>query len=215
MKRIIIITGHYGSGKTNFTANLAIYLAENNNVTVADLDIVNPYFRLADFGELFKRHNIKLEKPVYANSNLDIPSISFGIEQVASEEGYLIIDVGGDEAGAVALGCYADYFSEFPDSVDMLYVINKYRFLTRTAKESLDLMREIEKASGLKHTGLINNSNLSYETNSETILSSTEFADEVSSFSGLPVIFTTIPYNIQVDVVNPFPIEVYVKKIWD
>ena len=102
MKRITIITGHYGSGKTNLSVNLAVNAAkEGKKVTVVDLDIVNPYFRTADFQQLFNEMGITLLAPDYANSNLDIPALSFDVEQLACQNnGNLIIDVGGDDAGA-------------------------------------------------------------------------------------------------------------------
>nr|MDE5740893.1 P-loop NTPase [Oscillospiraceae bacterium] len=161
MKKINIVTGHYGSGKTNFSANLAVRLAESGEkVTVVDLDIVNPYFRSADFGELFGSKNIGLVAPLYANSNLDIPAISFDLERIATENGYLIIDVGGDDAGAIALGRYQKAFSAFVGDLAMLYVVNCRRFLTSTAEEALSLMYEIESAAGMKHTAIVNNTNL-------------------------------------------------------
>ena len=101
MKKITIITGHYGSGKTNLAVNLAVMsAAEGNKVTVVDLDIVNPYFRTADFKKLFEDNGITLIAPDYANSNLDIPSLQFDLEQIASSDSKLIIDVGGDDSGA-------------------------------------------------------------------------------------------------------------------
>ena len=134
MKKITIITGHYGSGKTNLAVNLAMQAhREGRSVAVADLDIVNPYFRTADFKELFEENNINLIAPDFANSNLDIPSIQFDLEQIAKSEDCLIIDVGGDDAGAVALGRYAEALSyaeaalELNDEVeDRSYMMEEY-----------------------------------------------------------------------------------------
>lgn len=216
MKKINIVTGHYGSGKTNFSANLAVKLTESGErVTVVDLDIVNPYFRSADFGELFGSKKIELVAPMYANSNLDIPAISFDLERIASEKGYLIIDVGGDDAGAIALGRYAKAFGEFPDEVEMLYVVNCRRFLTSTADEALALMYEIEAAAGMKHTAIVNNTNLLYETTAEILESSQKFAEEIAEKAGLPIEYTCVPLGISARVTNPFPVEIYVKKIWE
>lgn len=216
MKKITIITGHYGSGKTNFSANLAFFLADKGEkVTVVDLDIVNPYFRSADFNELFGNNKIELVSPMYANSNLDIPAISFDLERIARDDGYLIIDVGGDDAGAIALGRYADAFKSFADDIDILYVVNKCRFLTRTSDEALELMYEIEAASKCKHTGLVNNTNLSYETISQTLEDSDEYIKELSEKTGLPIVYTSVPYGLDAKVINPFPVNIYVKKIWE
>lgn len=216
MKKINIVTGHYGSGKTNFSANLAVKLAESGErVTVVDLDIVNPYFRSADFGELFGSKKIELVAPMYANSNLDIPAISFDLERIAAESGYLIIDVGGDDAGAIALGRYAKAFEEFSDEVEMLYVVNCRRFLTSTADEALALMYEIEAAAGMKHTAIVNNTNLLYETTAEVLESSQKFAEEIAEKAGLPIEYTCVPMGISAKVTNPFPVEIYVKKVWE
>lgn len=216
MKKINIVTGHYGSGKTNFSANLAVKLAESGErVTVVDLDIVNPYFRSADFGELFGSKKIELVAPMYANSNLDIPAISFDLERIAAESGYLITDVGGDDAGAIALGRYAKAFEEFSDEVEMLYVVNCRRFLTSTADEALALMYEIEAAAGMKHTAIVNNTNLLYETTAEVLESSQKFAEEIAEKAGLPIEYTCVPMGISAKVTNPFPVEIYVKKIWE
>ena len=216
MKKINIVTGHYGSGKTNFSANLAVDLAsKGEKVTVADLDIVNPYFRSADFEELFGSKGITLAAPMYANSNLDIPAISFDLERIASEEGFLVVDVGGDDAGAIALGRYAKAFSEIRQDIDMLYVVNCRRFLTQTAEEALELMYEIEAAAGMKHTAIVNNTNLLYETTAEILEQSEKFAKEISQKSGLPIAYTCVPLGISANVTNQFPVEIYVKKIWE
>ncbi len=216
MKKINIITGHYGSGKTNFSANLALNLAKDGGkVTVVDLDIVNPYFRSADFGELFSGRGIELVAPMYANSNLDIPAISFDLERIATEEGYLVIDVGGDDAGALALGRYAEAFSAFRDKIDMLYVVNCRRFLTRTPQEALKLMYEIEAASNMKHTAIVNNTNLLYETTAEVLEQSESYAEDIAEKAGLPIAYTCVPLGITARVTNPYPVEIYVKKVWE
>lgn len=216
MKKKNIVTGHYGSGKTNFSVNLAVSLADRGErVTVVDLDIVNPYFRSADFGELFAGKNVELVAPMYANSNLDIPAISFDLERIVSEDGYVVIDVGGDDAGAIALGRYAEAFSAYTDKIDMLYVVNCRRFLTRTADEALELMYEIEAAANMKHTAIVNNTNLLYETTAEIMEQSEGFAGEIARKAGLPIAYTCVPLGISAEVTNPFPVEIYVKKIWE
>lgn len=217
MKKITIITGHYGSGKTNLAVNLAMQAhREGKSVAVVDLDIVNPYFRTADFKKLFEENNIKLIAPDFANSNLDIPSIQFDLEQIAHSEDCLIIDVGGDDAGAVALGRYAEALSAYGDGVDMFYVINQRRYLTATPEETISLMYEIENASRMKHTAIVNNTNLGNETTLEIVQSSEEFASEVSVRTGLPVVFTTFPEECAELTDNPdaYPVKIYVKPLW-
>lgn len=220
MKKITIITGHYGSGKTNICVNLALDLSilSHSNVSVIDLDTVNPYFRTADFKNLFHDNNIQLISSVYANSNLDTPAITFGIESVIKDGGYLIIDVGGDDTGAIALGQFAEMLSNYYNDLDMFYVINAYRYMTKTPNEAISLMQEIEVASRLKHTGIINNSNLGNETTIKTIEESKEFADEISKLTKLPIVFTVYPNssrNIVPKNVNTYFMNRYVIPIWE
>lgn len=218
MKKITIITGHYGSGKTNLSVNLAIQAhREGKSVAVVDLDIVNPYFRTADFKNLFEENNIKLIAPDFANSNLDIPSIQFDLEQIAKNEDCLIIDVGGDDAGAVALGRYAEALSAYGNDVDIFYVINQRRYLTATPEETISLMYEIENASRMKHTAIVNNTNLGNETTLEIVEDSEKFASEISVRTGLPVVFTTFPEECAELTDNPdaYPVKIYVKPLWE
>lgn len=218
MKKITIITGHYGSGKTNLAVNLAMQAhREGKSAAVVDLDIVNPYFRTADFKNLFEENNIRLIAPDFANSNLDIPSIQFDLEQIAKSEDCLIIDVGGDDAGAVALGRYAEALSAYGNDVDMFYVINQRRYITATPDQTVSLMYEIENASRMKHTAIVNNTNLGNETTLEIVESSEEFASKVSEKTGLPVVFTTFPEECAELTENPdaYPVKVYVKPVWE
>ena len=218
MKKIIVITGHYGSGKTNLAVNLAVNAAaEGRSVAIVDLDIVNPYFRTTDFRELFAEKGVKLIAPDFANSNLDIPSIQFDVEQLAASEDCLIIDVGGDDAGAVALGRYAESLEKYGDQLEMLYVINQRRYLTHTPDEVITLMYEIEAASRMKHTAIVNNTNLGDETTAAIIEESRSFAEETSKRTGIPVKFTVYPVNCAElsDKPDAFAAEIYVKKPWE
>lgn len=218
MKKITIVTGHYGSGKTTFSVNLAVKAAqEGKSAAIVDLDIVNPYFRTADFKGMFEDMGIKLIAPDFANSNLDIPSIQFDVVQLAMNEDCLIIDVGGDDAGAVALGRYADELAQFSGDIDMLYVINQRRTLTSTPDEVTQLMYEIETAARMKHTAIVNNTNLGNETTLDIVDSSRKFAEETSHKTGLPVIYTVYPKELaeKSAAQDKFPAELYVKPIWE
>lgn len=218
MKRITIITGHYGTGKTNISVNIAVRLAnEGKKVTVVDLDLVNPYFRTADFENNFARLGISLLKPMYANTNLDIPAIGFELEPLLSNVSqHIIIDVGGDDAGATALGRFSEAFSEFSDELDMLFVINQMRLLTKTAGEAAELMREIEKTARLKHTGIVNNTNLGAETTADIVEGSFAFAEETAALTGLPLVCTTCRNDIEINNrTGILPVEIYVKLPWD
>lgn len=216
MKKINIVTGHYGSGKTNFSANLALSLAEKGEkVTVVDLDIVNPYFRTADFTELFGEKGVDLIKPMYANTNLDIPAISFDLERIATDEGYLIIDVGGDDDGALALGRYAKAFEPFSDKIEFFYVINRFRYMDDGVEECSSLLPEIERCSRMKATAIVNNSNLGKETTAETIKEGILFAEKVSEKTGLPIFCTTALPDINLSGENIIQNKLLVKPVWE
>ena len=195
-KKIIVVTGHFGSGKTNFSTALALQLAAaGKKVTVVDFDLVNPYFRTADFKEAFEKRGITLRAPDYANTNVDIPSVQFDLGGLAAEEGHLIIDVGGDEDGAVALGRYSHVLNSYAetDELDMLGVVSFRRYLTRTAEEAERFLRGIERASRMKLTHLVNNTNLGMETTTEMIADSLPLCDALAERMGLPVACVTVP----------------------
>lgn len=215
LKHIIAVTGHYGSGKTNFSVNLALEAAKRGKeVIVIDLDIVNPYFRTADFDDLLTNAGIKLITPAYANSNLDIPVLPASIDaSLSNQDAIVILDVGGDDAGAIALGRYAPRILNM--DYDLLYVINECRYLTRTADEAVELMREIEMASRLKATGIVNNTNLGKETTAETVLQSASFANAVCERAGLPLYCTCIPQEEAEHYPELFPVSRFVKAPWE
>ena len=192
-KRLTLLCGHYGSGKTNVAVNLAFYLKEQyNNVVVADLDIVNPYFRTKDSIDDFKARGIELICSEYANTNVDIPALPANMYRLTADKDITaVIDVGGDDRGAYALGRLVPEI-EAENNFDMLMVINGYRPLTPDAESTVEVMREIETACGLKFTGLVNNSNIGEETTAEDIIKSIGYANEVSQASGLPIVMTSV-----------------------
>ncbi len=193
-KRITIFSGHYGSGKTNIAVMTAVAAREvYPKVAIADIDIVNPYFRTKDSEELLALHDIRLICSPYANSNVDIPALPQDIYAVTDDKTTrFILDVGGDERGALALGRIAPAIREEND-YDMICVINRYRPLTCDVYSTLEVMREIEAAAGLKFTALVNNSNLGVETTADTVRDSYAYADDVARAAGLPLIYTTVP----------------------
>ncbi len=217
LKRIIIITGHYGSGKTNLAANLAIRLkAEGRKVTLVDMDIVNPYFRAADFKELMSANGVKLVTPIFANTNMDIPALSANIDGALSDkESTVVLDVGGDDAGATALGCYAAKIMGY--GYDMLYVVNCFRLLTKKPDEAIEMMKDIEAISRLKTTRIVNNSNLSFETSQEEFEDSIAYANEIAEKSGLPLLYHCVRRELGEKLTKPeniFRIDIYVKPPW-
>ena len=172
-KRITLLCGHYGSGKTNVAVNLAFRAAQSHpNVAIADLDIVNPYFRTKDSREELAAAGIRLICSDYANSNVDIPALPPEMYAITDDTSLkVIVDVGGDDRGALALGRLAPAIKQEND-YDMLMVINRFRPLTRTAEETYEVMCEIEAAGGIPFTGLVNNSNVGEETTAEDVIES-------------------------------------------
>lgn len=213
-KRVILLTGDYGCGKTNLAVNLAILLAEKGKVSVVDMDTVNPYFRTADFGETLTKRGINVVFPQYANTNLDIPVLNFDLESVISESDFTIIDIGGSDAGAYPAGRYESLLKSLGERLEMLYVFNMYRLCERSADEIVKTLREIESACRLKCTGLVNNSNLGAETTRETVAASGEFAEEVSEKTGLPIRFTCVTENEKPDETH-LPIKRLVTLPWE
>ncbi len=187
-KRLTLFAGHYGSGKTNIAVNYALHLAsEGKRVCIADLDIVNPYFRTKDSESELRAAGIRLISPQYANTNVDLPALpaeSYSLVQDTSAYG--IMDIGGDDRGAYALGRYAEAIKA-EDNYRMALVVNIFRPLTSTVRDTVEIMREIEGASGLKFTCIVNNSNLGPETTAETVLSSLPRIEEIARATGLPV----------------------------
>lgn len=192
-KRLTLFAGHYGSGKTNIAVNYALHLAkEGKPVCIADLDIVNPYFRTADSRQELESAGVELISPRFANSNVDLPALpAQAYKLVQDKRCYGIMDIGGDDRGAYALGRYVPYMKQ-EENYRMVYVANCYRPLTRTAAEALEVMQEIEEACGLAFTDIVNNSNLASETDVQAVLNSRDYIQELSERSGLPVFMTTV-----------------------
>lgn len=205
-KRLTLLCGHYGSGKTNVAVNMAFDLkAQYENVAVADLDIVNPYFRTKDSLEDFREKNIRLICSEYANSNVDIPALPQDMYAITDDRTLkVILDIGGDDRGALALGRIAPQINEEND-FEMLMVINKFRPLTPDADSTIEVMREVEAAGGIKFTGLINNSNLGEETTAEDVTGSVEYAESVAEKSGLPVVMTTVKQDLFDELIGKIP----------
>ena len=192
-KRLTLFAGHYGSGKTNIAVNYALHLAsEDKAVCIADLDIVNPYFRTKDSEAELKEKGIRLIASEYAGTNVDIPALPQDMYSLTDDKNvYAVIDVGGDDRGALALGRIMPSIKEEND-YEIFLVINKYRPLTPDVESTLEVMAEIETAGNFKFTGIINNSNLGVLTTAEDVLNSAEYAESVAKAIGLPLVYTSV-----------------------
>ena len=191
-KRLTLFAGHYGSGKTNIAVNYALHLAkEGKRVYIADLDIVNPYFRTKDSAAVLEAAGVHLVSPHFANSNVDLPALPAEAYRLVTDKNiHGIMDIGGDDRGAYALGRYVPSIKE-EGNYRMVFVANCCRPLTRTPEDALEVMREIEAACGLAFTDIVNNSNLASETTPETLYASASYMEKLSELSGLPIWLTT------------------------
>ena len=215
-KRLTLFAGHYGSGKTNIAVNYALQLAkEGKQVCIADLDIVNPYFRTADSAEEFEKAGITLIRPKFANSNVDLPALPAEAYRLVEDKScYGIMDIGGDDRGAYALGRYVPFIKE-ENNYRMIFVANCYRPLTATPEDALEVMREIESACGLAFTDIVNNSHLGNYTDASTLRDSESYVDRLSRLSGLPVFFTSVredlASSVSTQIPNVFPLHLQEK----
>lgn len=219
MKRINIITGHYGSGKTEFAINYALKLKDEfGKSVICDMDIVNPYFRTHDANDFLTKSGVKVIAPEYAGTNLDLPSLPSDILSVFSDkETPAVLDVGGDEEGAIALGQYYPYLKD--EDYEMIMVINTKRPDTADADSIIKLVEEIQYSSRLKITALVNNANLSYLSGADDFDGSFEVIEEVSRRLGVPVMYVSgtkdVLSEIEVSDELKFPMELFMKLPFD
>jgi hypothetical protein len=194
--RIVLIVGNYGSGKTEVAVNLAIRLSKTQEVCVADLDIVNPYFRCREARSEMEHYGIRVINPEGDYQAADLPIILPEIRGVLLQgEGTLIFDVGGDDMGARVLSSLADVFAE--RSCTMLQVVNAKRPFTENVEGCLRIKDEIEAASRLRITGLVSNTHLMEETDLQTVLGGLRLAREVGQAAGVPVVFVTADESLR------------------
>jgi len=219
-KRIRIITGHYGSGKTEFAVNYTFKLAnEGYKAAIVDLDIVNPYFRSRQLEPVFEEMGIRVISSSVKGLSGDLPALSPEIHTVLEDKSFeTVIDVGGDKAGATALGRYHDKLDE--DEYDMFFVLNANRPFTADKDSAIRYLRSIEQGSRQKVTALVNNTHLCGDTRIEDIIRGQELCLKVSEELGLPLKYTVVhkklinqlPDNISGEI---FPIDIFMKKPWE
>jgi MinD-like ATPase involved in chromosome partitioning or flagellar assembly len=189
LTRVTVLAGHYGSGKTTLAANIALRLCQTRkNVTLCDLDIVNPYFRTSNHREMLEGAGVRLISSPLAGSCVESPGFPPQAAAVFDDESITaVIDVGGDDRGALALGRYAGKLKD----ASILLIVNMYRPLSSNAEDTVSVCRAIEHAGRFSFTGIINNSNLGEETTIEDIYASYPYAREISKALNLPVVATS------------------------
>lgn len=215
--KIVIFAGHYGSGKTNVAVNCALRMRRDfDHVAIADLDIVNPYFRTKDAAELLERHGVEVIVSEFAGTNLDAPAMPAEAYRMIDDPTlHSVIDVGGDDRGALALGRYAEAIKS--RDYEMYFICNKFRPMTRTPEDAYETMKEIEAAASIPFTGIIDNPNLGPDTTAEDVMSSADYAARISEISGLPVVYTAVRRDLADKIENTpvFPIDIIVSQTWN
>lgn len=219
-KRLVIITGHYGSGKTEFAINYAVKCSKNySKVNMADLDIVNPYFRSREKTEQLKEMGIRIIGSMLGNSTMELPSLPPEIRgMIENTDVKTIFDVGGDSVGAIILARYAVYIEK--QDYDMFLVVNANRPETQTPENVISFIKGIEENSKLKITGLINNTHLLKSTTSEDVFRGHELVLEVSKRTGLPISYEAAIKNIADEInlnqkaINVFSLDLYMRENW-
>ncbi|QSO47819.1 hypothetical protein [Alicyclobacillus mengziensis] len=219
MARLRVFTGHIGSGKTEIALNYALQLAQQKDrVCVVDLDIVNPYFCSRDVSEFLQSKGIRLISAAPQLANAELGVISAEVLSVFNDKSYeVVIDVGGDDVGAVALGQYLRYFRLEP--YIMYFVVNKHRPLTANKQNVLDYLHRIEAASRLNVTAFVSNTNMSFETTAEDVLTGDHFVSALAEELQLPHAFTVATRDLlkELDGKTRAPllgIQIFMKPPW-
>ena len=200
-KRLKIIIGAYGSGKSEISVNLALNMRKNSpedKVLLADLDIVNPFYRSADASKILEENNIRLISPMYANSNVDAPVLSGEVYVIFDDESYSgVFDIGGEDMGATILGSMKTRLDN--TDADLLMAINTRRPFTSTADEIIIMASELQGASKMKITGFINNTNVLEDTTPEDVFEGEKIIKEVEKRTGIPLVMTSVMESLMTE----------------
>jgi len=193
MKKVYVLIGNYGSGKTELALNFAIEAAKHGSTELLDLDMVNTYFRLTEHGKMVNMKEIRLVSPNFANSGIETLSLPAEVASAfAMDWDTVVFDVGGDAVGSTALGRYHEDFMDLePGALEVLNVVNVRRPLAGTADRIIRLQQEMETHSRLRITGMINNTNLAQMTGPAELRDGYEIIREVSQRTGVPVKYTS------------------------
>lgn len=221
MKRIRIVTGHYGSGKTEYAVNLALSMAgQGLNTALADLDIVNPYFRSHEQTDLLTSRSVRVIV-TSCGGRIDLPAIPPEVLTIfENPDLYGILDLGGDPIGARVLARFAPQLAHV--EFDMLFVLNANRPETRTVEGALDYLHSIEASSGQKITQIVNNTHLCRQTQVEDILKGAALAKALSEVTELPIVHHVVERRLLPQIseqlgtdASILPIDILMKKPWE
>jgi len=194
MKKVIVLVGNYGSGKTEIAVNMALQgSAAGQRTLVIDLDKVNDYFRMSDKVSLLGQSNVNVVTPTMAGKGVTPSSMSAAVASAFTDEWDLVIfDVGGDAAGALSLGRYhQDLMALEEGSLHVYDIVNVFRPMSETAERIMKLQGELESFARLDVTGFVNNSNLLTWASADDLRRGYDVVKELSDATGLPVAHTT------------------------
>ncbi|MDL2257653.1 ParA family protein [Eubacteriales bacterium OttesenSCG-928-K08] len=192
MNKCYVLIGNFGSGKSEISINISMQAAKKEKAVLVDLDIVNPYFRSVERKGELEAAGVKLYHPIFALTTVDVPSLPPDIYSVfVGDYDTVVFDVGGDPAGATALGQYRANFAKLPEGVlEVLYVINPNRPLSSSPEQVLEMLEKIQYRSRLPVSGFINNANLAGETSADDLLLGYDMLKIISEKTGIPVSYT-------------------------
>ncbi|MBE6082885.1 MAG: ATP-binding protein [Tissierellaceae bacterium] len=218
-KRIRIVTGHYGSGKTEFSVNYAVELAKiKRKVALVDLDVINLYFRSREKSSLLENMGIKVISSSINAPAVDIPAISGEVYAPLEDESYdVVLDLGGDPAGARVLGRYEEFFVD--GKYDMFYILNANRQETSTADKAIEYLKRIENMARIKVTALVNNTHMLKSTTVDDLLRGQKVALEVSEKLDIPIKYISVIKNVAALLPKDmkgeiFPMDLYMREEW-
>ena len=227
MKKMYVLIGNYGSGKSELALNFAFEAAKHGRTELLDLDMVNTYFRLTERGKMVSQKEIRLVSPNFACSGIETLSLPAEVASAfAMNWDTVIFDVGGDAVGSTALGRYHSDFAELePDQLEVLNVVNIRRPLAGTVEKIIKLQEEMQIHSRLKITGMINNTNLGTMTRPDELRDGYEILKQVSEQTGIPVAYTSGKKEFLDQFLSeghdpkyigkPIEIDIYMRRDWD
>jgi len=215
--RVMAIVGHYGSGKTEIALNIALSMQKSGRrARVVDMDIVNPFFRSAECAEKMRALGVEVLYPEFALSAVDMPTLGAEVRRAFEDDGCIsILDIGGDDAGAAALGGFANQLNAL--GAEMYYVINPYRPRSRDIEQIKTMFSLIEARSRMKVSGIIANPNMGRETTPEIIRDGEPLIAEVAEKLGVPVIAECVREDIAEGFAggwDVFPIQRFLVPEW-
>ena len=198
MRRMIVIAGHYGSGKTELAVSLAMELAQMGKrdyprLAIVDLDVANPYFRSRERMDVLEAHGVSVYGDTFhsTGATAELPALTAALRAPLEDEGcQTIVDLGGNDAGARVLRQFGKYFEG--NDHELWAVVNFRRYETLTVGTAREHVEAIQNELQIKVTGLVNNTNLGPQTTPEVVLASRPYADAVSAATGLPIRFTSV-----------------------